>query len=588
MRPPSTDASQDALADACQNPSPEAMQQLATQLSAQFQQWKHARARLEQTWQSCWDAYLCQPNATQQPSGEDAAYRSQVVRPVLFEAAEVIHSFLMNTLFPANDAFFSVVGKTEADMAQASIIETFLRQKLDDCHFYANYALFLKQAIITGNSIAMIPWHRQTRTETVYQPITLFGARVGVQPVVQERVIFDGPELEVLDMFDVVLDPTQTHWEQAMIIRRLRRTQADLVASGLYQNLEAIEMPTSGEVMPDPHQQHRRQAMGQQVESLSTSLQAPTIELLEAWGDFTVGDQLYRNHVCVVANGSTVIRFEPNPFLNGKKPFVFTTLTPVPNELYGIGAIEKVLSLQHAINTLTNQKLDVINISINNPFTYLVGDEVFDPETIVTRPGALIPVKSHDTLRPIQYLNNFTVAFSEIEDLKQEIQQATGAFTLRGSEGLLANSARTATEISVMATGNSQKFSSFTKHLEVTSIEPVIRHMFELAQQFVQDPVALHCVDDQHQHRYVTVSPTQLQLTQCDFRVIGSEASLLKTQELAALFEFIRLVQSDAALRAQVDMTNLYKKVYRRLGFRDEADLFHPPQAAPQPNKESA
>lgn len=71
----------------------EVMAMLATQVSHQFQQWKQARARLEQTWQACWDAYLCQPNAAYMTTGEDAAYRSQVVRPVLFEAAEVIHSF---------------------------------------------------------------------------------------------------------------------------------------------------------------------------------------------------------------------------------------------------------------------------------------------------------------------------------------------------------------------------------------------------------------------------------------------------------------------------------------------------------------
>ena len=61
-------------------------------------------------------------------SDADAADRSRIVRPVLYEAVEAIHANLLNAMFPADEKFFSVLGKTETDHKNAGIIEEFLRK----------------------------------------------------------------------------------------------------------------------------------------------------------------------------------------------------------------------------------------------------------------------------------------------------------------------------------------------------------------------------------------------------------------------------------------------------------------------------
>ncbi len=552
--------------------SPVEAQMLVASVMQDAQDWKNARSRLESTWQQCWEAYMCDIKSLYTQPGQDTPDRSKIARPVLYESVEAIHAFLMNTLLPADEQFFSVIGQSEADHEKAKLIEAYLRNKLQEAGFYEKYSVFLKQAIITGNSVAAVPWRRKTRKSRTRQPITLFGVTVGTQKRDTETVVYDGPDFEVLDMFDFLIDPNEPDFEKATVIRKLERSLNDLRRAGVYHNLEGLTAQVEPE---DARKSARRQAFGIADAGLdAASHRQQRVTLHEAWGDFYIGDKVFENYVCVIANGNRLIRFEPNPYDCGMKPFIFTTLIPVPNEVYGIGAIEKSLGLQHAINTLTNQKLDVINISINNPFTYLINDDVFDPETIVTRPGALIPVKSHDTLRPIQYLNNFTVAFNEIADLKEEINQATGAFKfLTGDAAQMSN--RTATEISAMISGGNQKFSSFTKHLENTSLEPMLKLVFEQARQFLSRPETFLMPTDYTGQQFVTLLPDLIQSATCRFKIVGSEATLLRTQELTALFEFIRLTQADPALREQVDMLELYKKLYRRLGFRDEAQVFN-------------
>jgi len=536
-----------------------------------FTQWKTARQPLEKKWQECWEAYLCEPPLSYTQNDSDYNDRSRVVRPVLYESVEAIQANLMNAMFPSDERFFSVSGQTEVDHQYADIIEAYLRNKLETLHFSEKYALFLKQAIITGNSVAAVPWIHKTRTRKTYQPVTVLGVTIGTEKHTVTDTLFSGPDFQVLDMFDVVMDPNQPDFQQTKVIRRLSRSLCELKNNPHYTNLEGLLEKISA--TDDAGKNAKRQSFGIQTGLLKDTSSAQNhVTLLEAWGDFVLAGVHYENYVCVVANQSQVIRFEPNPYDHGQKPFVFTNFIPVPNEIYGIGAIEKSLGLHHAINTLTNQKLDVINLSINNPFTYLINDDVFDPDSFVTRPGALIPVKSHDTLKPIEYLNNFTVAFNEIADLKNEVQEVTGA--LKYFTGAVDPGNRTATEVSALVSGGSQKFNSFISHLENTSLEPFIEMVFDSAKQFMTIPETLKIAQDNGELSFVEIIPALIQRGRYSFKVDGSQGAIQQGQELKSMVDFVHLVQQIPQLANRVNLTPIMRKIYRRLGFKDEDQIF--------------
>ncbi len=375
-------------------------------------------------------------------------------------------------------------------------------------------------------------------------------------------------------MFDFLIDPNEPDFEQANVIRRLTRSINHLKRAGVYSNLDGLQ--TTGEKTEDLSRQSRRRAFGlnDSEDSADGSQPGEDILLYEAWGNFRIGETVFENYVCVIANEERVIRFEPNPYEAGVKPFVFTSFIPVPNEVYGIGAIEKSLGLQHAINTLTNQKLDVINISINNPFTYLINDDIFDPDTVVTRPGALIPVKSHDTLKPIQYLNNFTVAFNEIADLKSEVQEATGALKFFTGADSSNDNRRTATEVSALLNAGTQKFSYFIAHLQNTSLQPFLNIIFDHAKQFMNRPETLRILHRDGSLKFMDVLPELLRESRCTFRIESANNIMTRENELGSLVSFLKLASQQPEIHQRIDMVELYRKIYRRLGFKDEDQIF--------------
>ena len=70
-----------------------------------------ARSKLEKKWKECWEAYLCDIEPINTEKHSNQIDRSRVARPVLYESVEAIHTNLLNTMFPADDRFFTVLGK---------------------------------------------------------------------------------------------------------------------------------------------------------------------------------------------------------------------------------------------------------------------------------------------------------------------------------------------------------------------------------------------------------------------------------------------------------------------------------------------
>jgi hypothetical protein len=558
--------------------TPEEQKQLVQQSLDTFKQWQGSRQKLESTWQECWEAYLGNMANFHLDTtiDENLADRSRINRPVLFEAVESIHANLLNALFPGNEKFFSVEVQKEADFAKAQCLEEYISRKLDETRFIDKFSLFLKQAIITGNSVASIRWKKETRTKMVYEPVEVMGVVIDTQKKLKQVLTFEGPDFEVLDMKQIYIDPNAVDFEHAMIMHSFQRTLQELEATGSYANLTQVREELLKNTKKSNVVYGLKIARQEQEEKiLKNSLSPQKINLLELWGDFEINGSVYSNYVCTLTETGHLLRFEANPYEAGLKPFVFTTFIPVPNQMYGIGAIQQALGLQHAINTLTNQKLDVINISINSPFTYLVHDDVFDPNTIVSKPGALIPVKSHDTLRPLQYLNDYTVAFQEIADLKAEIQEATGAFkyfTGAGRDSGLFN--RTATEVSALVQGGSQKYSSLLAHLEHKALEPYLTLVFEMAKQFITETQWLNLQKSSGELCTEALSPMTLRTMACQFKVGASQTLGVKNQELEAAVAFLKLVQQNPELAGSVNQLAILKRIYRRLGFKNESEIF--------------
>ena len=338
---------------------------LAAYILSCYTEWQQKRMNLESVWKECWDAYLGRTSLFSQDENtlEDYSDRSNVNRPVIFEAVETIQSNLLNTLFPNSGRFFSVVSNSDNKSSQLKIMERFLKDKLEQKKFTDKYALFLKQAIITGNSVAAAIWSEEKNKTVDYRPIEILGHPVSTEKVTLEKTLYEGPDFDLIDIFDFYVDPEATDFESATVIHRVEREMPELENSQIYSNLDLLEQAKNKIDKYSFSKANKTDYLEAEVQSYSVKdYSVEKFRLLEVWGDFTVSDKVYENYVCTLSESGVILRFEPNPYDHGKKPFVFSSLIPLPNQIYGLGVVQQSLGLQHTINTLTNQKLDVMNV----------------------------------------------------------------------------------------------------------------------------------------------------------------------------------------------------------------------------------
>lgn len=564
--------------------SPAEQTSFASGIQELFTSWKQQRQGLEKTWECCWQAYLANTaeDADTTPLLNKTYYtpteQSKVAglnRPLVFQSVEALHANIMATLFPPNGKFFTVVGKTETDHQLAKpMLEDIMQNKLETAGFQEAFSLYLKQLLICGTSILSVPWKKETQLTETWQPIKKLGMTVGYEPLTTETVVYDAPEFEVLNMKHVYLDPQAKNPQRATLIHQLEKTLAELEQQGWYSNLSTVQ---------EQLRQLREQL--QNSYTATTPLQAEKITLLECWGDFQFDGTVYHNHVAtVISETNTLIRLEPIGYRNGEKPFIVGTLTPIPHQLYGLGAVERSLGLQNAINLLTNQKLDALNLSIHPPFTYLIQDDLFDPTHLSTKPGALIPVKDHNTLRPLPMPNsNLPLAYEEIQDLKQEILETTGSLRLMTNTNQATIGGNpTATEINAYLQSGERKYSQLLSHLEQTSVEPLLNKVFAHLQQFWQEPETLRFIQPDGSVLFKPVQPKHIKRLQVFFKMMGSRGFLQTQQELNNMLFFIKILQSLPQVGRVINFVELAKTIYNKIGLKDSNAVFIEP-TQPQP-----
>lgn len=534
-------------------------------VSSKFNALKQARGSKEKKWNECIKAFLNQHNYD---INDIRKWRSQVYIPLSYEAGTNIYSNLKRALFPTDSAFFSVEARTLSAAEKANYVKAWLLYQLDEMGFITKFGSFLKQLVIIGNSGAAIYWKKVARTVRENVQVPVFDEAGNITEIKEEeqeveKVIYDGPELELINMLDVVFDPAVSNWEEGLIIHRTYRSYEQVSSNPVYKNTK--ELKNSNVSKDDPYVSDSVKAFDMEETGGPKGNQ---VKLYSAYGDFQVDDKVYYDYIAVVANDEHLIRFEPNPY--PAKPFIFCVYENVPNELYGVGAIEPGLGIQYLVNTFSNQKADVLSLLINGMWAY-VDDGIIDPEEIVAKPGALIAVKDPNNIRPLHPDTTVALSYNEIAQLKAEYQEVTGA-TKYFTGGTSLDFSKTATEVAALQQAGVIRFSEVIQNIEENALKRVIKLIFLYNTLFHDGVKELNISDDNNPN--VINADQAFLIQEYNFRIVGANSSISRDIRVNKLLDFIKIVSSSPLLGSQVNIMELIKSLYRELGFKDENNVF--------------
>lgn len=278
---------------------------------------------------------------------------------LLFDPRIFTFIFEKTSRLIANKPKGSVSPREGSDMLAARVNEQLLSFQWDNADrsgtMLSKWAQMDINARKYGSSFALAKWRYEK------------GAK--------KKILFDGPDMEVLKNRDIAHDLTGTaiencNWfdvRQYVTIQSLK-TVNDASRSGpQYKNLDKLEfsVKTDGSGMGGGDNRgvnwisRNRAISGIELDPTGKDDSFPVVEIVTE----------YRRDrwITFAPKHGLILRDIPNPYENNEIPIVMLRYYAIDDDLYGLSEIEPVKGLQKAINALLCQYVDEINQRLYSP-----------------------------------------------------------------------------------------------------------------------------------------------------------------------------------------------------------------------------
>lgn len=564
-------------------------EQLSAYVLNKLEIFRNAREEVEESWLECWAKYLNTPNAegnlkasTIKRIGDvETEWRHHLTGAKAYEAVETIVGYLMAATFPNRDWFGvePMAPSTDDNLQLARLIKKHITNKLDESGFKSHWAVFLRQLVVTGTSVIALPWRTETEVGYSHEKMELNGDE-GSSYVQREHTynVYDAPSVEVLDVFDCYVDPASHDPNKGAFIRKLQRSKDELLTlakEGTYdiEPMDIINYRNNNQTGIDTSSSRQNQL--QTFEGMQTQAWSPTelVDLVEYWGD--VYDDETGECECnmiVTLMGDKVIGYERSPFWCGK-PFIIGTYSMTGHSPYGFGGIQPVLGLLHQLDIVTNQRLDNLELAINNMWT-LKSDGVLQPDDVYTEPGRVFQVSDHGDLQPLaSQSQSWAVTYQEAGLLEQTVDKSFGTGNYISSNQQRSGERVTATEVAAVRDAGGNRLSTVHKHIEETALIPFLAKLFSMVHQFTVEPVSVRVAGDgADEYNYWELEPTDFNMP-CKLRPVGSDNVIERKAYVQARLEFVQAVSGLPDVAAKLNMDMFLTDLLNHWGF-DEPERY--------------
>lgn len=372
----------------------EFMDGLAKHFLRLYEFWQWSRTDLVDKWMESLEAY----NAIRTlPEIETMQYVSQGDRgePSVFFGVERLSRQLSLATMDKNETWLTIVPRKMEDPSVTNAVrahQAWLHRKSDTRRIFGRH---LKQMIVMGTSHILLNWEPtyllkrigtgQSRRK-LSQLLKAAGRTDATRLVGQARVQelkFNGPQMQVLDNFDVLVDPevdVTRHKNPGICVQqyfRIEELQAAEYDDGekVFQNLEGLETMRSDELYyqsleGQAREQAKSMATGVTVRNDYSDVMAKFIKVLVFNMPIMVweGEQFIDYYFYVAVDGNNnarMLRVEENPCDAGHRLIVTDHYIDYwAPAAYGISGVDKIVGWLDTKNFIEAAKVNAIAASI--------------------------------------------------------------------------------------------------------------------------------------------------------------------------------------------------------------------------------
>jgi hypothetical protein len=468
-----------------------------------------------------------------------AKTRTSIPVSLASEHVDITTADMMSRTF-TSPPICGVRGRNAGDKERAPMIEKLLDYQYEKMGMLDIANSVYKSAFIYGSA----PYRIVYDQDWIEVPIP-------GQPGEMRLVQYTGPKIIVFDIFDYFPASSKVEVNDAApaVVRTYRpyeyyEERAD--TTGIYFDVHKIPHKRSVNTETDDlnARQERQHVMGMSPEATERGL----IEGLECdvWWPIRRKDGAYIARPCIMtlANGK-LIRATRNNYISQDGNMGLACPDKIPNDLFGLGLIEKMHPNIHGANSVLDMILTNLELTVDKQ-KVVSEDQVKNKSAAQRNYAGNVIFARGDARTAVAWQDGGDIskdAFAMLGLFKGEAKAGSGVKPVKTGD-IQANV--TATSDMLAHQEGSTRFNLFMLMLESTFIKHTASRMHKINQQFLDLPAVVPIVEDdaegwgQIDAQTIAIDP--------DFIPEGSRREVNKQMEVAQIENFLGIVSRVEAL----------------------------------------
>ncbi len=379
-------------------------------------------------------------------------------------------------------AQFQAADSDEATKEQKNVVEAYVRTKVER----KKYEQVLRQTLVD--------W---VNTGVCYAAQGYVTER-GVDAEGNEKILYQGTELQRIPPMEMVFDITAESFEKAVKIRRRVFSLGDIARDiqdnpdsyfdeAMLEEMRTTRMAVRTSGIKKAPEGVDWQAVGLQKDGfgdLLNYMNGDMVEVLEFYGDlYSMADGEFRkNHKIVIADRRKVIFDEQIDNENGSQRLYYAPWEQRPDNLMGMSPLARIVGMQYKLDKLENLRADVFD-NLANPPTVEVGTVEFFG--VRGAPGSRYVVDEGGSVTVLNLSKDALNADFQIDNTMNIMEMMAGS--PQSSSGFRTPGEKTKFEVQVLDNGGNRIFRDRTGDFEVNFIEPVLNDVVAIGRENLGD-----------------------------------------------------------------------------------------------------
>lgn len=425
---------------------------------------------------------------------------------------------------------------------------------------------------IYGLGVSKCYWRKTTAPHKAVRPRRI-GRGYVVPKEAQEKVTFDDPVLEDVDVYDFMWDPRASDVDTAQwLVHRVW-----LSTEQVLQRVATKQWSTAGAQVLDAQKIRGLGGARRYDEIWNERMMASGFSSYSTVRDSDHPHEVLEYHdgrnVIVVLDRAVVVAVGESPTV-GMMPFQVYRPIPLAKQMVGIGYLEPLEHLQRELDTLRSQRRDAATLALNGAYAF--DEAAVEEDDIVFGPGVAIPVTNRDprdAIVPLQVRDVPGSGWQEEQAIRSDFDQISGVDEDQTAGG---GNQMTATGAMMSSARTSRRVALQGRRFEIEVLKPAGRVMLALNQRMILQDRSLREVDhggdevgdgdpNVGRWKWATIGPGELR---GEFEVVIEGGSMAERNIPQDRQDAVQLLQTFGG-RPEVDQRRLLLEAIKKFGYED-------------------